>query len=174
MIWKYYIWYFLAQKVHKILTVNPKSDLQNVAEELGVSKASIHLTLRDYLNKRKVCSHFVSHSCTQYSKDIIKTICCNPDLPKNIVTGDETWCYQYEPITKRQSSSVWKSLIEPQDNARLFLWFEKHHPQGIHPKWPECHRIILIAIIINASYSLSALYCFWRGLLWIKNTDIST
>ncbi|EFN78801.1 hypothetical protein EAI_02138, partial [Harpegnathos saltator] len=31
-----------------------------------------------------------------------------------IVTGDETWCFQYKPKTKRQSAA-WKSPEEPKE-----------------------------------------------------------
>ncbi|KAM0734110.1 Mariner Mos1 transposase [Formica fusca] len=36
----------------------------------------------------------------------------NPNFTKSIITGDETWCFQYDPETKRQSAT-WKSPEEP-------------------------------------------------------------
>jgi hypothetical protein len=35
------------------------------------------------------------------------------EFTKSIVTGDETWCFQYEPLTKRQSAEC--SVGEPKE-----------------------------------------------------------
>jgi len=36
----------------------------------------------------------------------------DPDLFSKIITGDESWCYTYDPKTKQQSSE-WKSSNSP-------------------------------------------------------------
>ena len=36
----------------------------------------------------------------------------NPDIPRQIITGDETWVFQYNPGTKRQSMQ-WKTAESP-------------------------------------------------------------
>ena len=48
-----------------------------------------------------------------HSRDIIAAAVNNPNFLKSIVTGDETWCFQYDPETKRQSAE-WKSKNSPQ------------------------------------------------------------
>ena len=35
-----------------------------------------------------------------------------PNLLKRVVTGDESWIYEYNPLTKRQSLE-WKSALSP-------------------------------------------------------------
>jgi len=48
-------------------------------------------------------------------KDQLKT---DPDFLSKIITGDESWCYGYDPETKQQSRQ-WKSALSPrQKKAR--------------------------------------------------------
>lgn len=47
----------------------------------------------------------------EHCKDIIKHARRDENFLKTIVTGDETWCFQYEPQTKRQSAE-WRSPDE--------------------------------------------------------------
>ena len=48
----------------------------------------------------------------QYAKDIIKTARRNKHLLNSIVAEDETWCFRYDPTTRRQSAE-WKSPASP-------------------------------------------------------------
>ena len=79
------------------------------------------------MGKRKVCARFLPHSLNddqkqarvQHSKDMIQAADNDPNFLKTSATGDETWCFQYEPLTKRQSS-VWISSGSPkQKKVRL-------------------------------------------------------
>ena len=68
----------------------------------------------------KVCAKFLSHTLKphekdlkiQHSRDIIKEAKKNRNCLYSIVTGDETWCFQYEPETKRQISK-WQPQEKP-------------------------------------------------------------
>ena len=88
--------------------------------ELVISAASIYRILTENLGYRKVCARFVPHALKQHekdlriqhSKDIIKEAKKDQNFLYSIVTGDETWCFQYEPETKRQSAR-WQSPEEP-------------------------------------------------------------
>jgi len=72
------------------------------------------------LGKRKVASRFVPHALSddqrhkrvQYAKDNIKTDRRNKNFLNTIVAEDETWCFHYDPTTKRQSAN-WKSPASP-------------------------------------------------------------
>ena len=80
--------------------------------ELNLSATSIYRILTEHLGLRKVCSLFVPHKLTdaekalriQHSKDIIKEAKRDRNFLYSIVTGDETWCFEYDPETKRQSA----------------------------------------------------------------------
>ena len=59
-----------------------------------------------------VCAKFAPHTLKphekdlriQHSRDIFKKAKNNRNFLYSIVTGDETWCFQYEAETKRQRS----------------------------------------------------------------------
>ena len=88
--------------------------------ELNLSATSIYRILTEHLGLRKVCSRFVRHKLTdaekalriQHLKDIIKEAKKNRNFLYSIVTGDETWCFKYDPKTKRQSAEC-KAPDEP-------------------------------------------------------------
>jgi len=48
------------------------------------------------------------HEHVLYAKDIIKTARRNKSFLNLIVAEDKTWCFCYDPTTKRQSAE-WKS-----------------------------------------------------------------
>ena len=53
-------------------------------------------------------------------QDILKQLEITPDLLSRVVTGDESWIFEYDPLTKRQSLE-WKSASSPRPKkARLF------------------------------------------------------
>ena len=68
--------------------------------------------MKEGLGKRKLCARFVPHSLTPEQKeyrvtsyqDIIAMADADNNFCNKIITGDETWCFAYEPETKRQSS----------------------------------------------------------------------
>ena len=77
------------------------------------------------LRKRKICSRFVPQSLTPEQKDrriaacrdMIATAGSDPDFFKNIVTGDETWRFAYDPTAKRQSAAcVGETSPRPKKN----------------------------------------------------------
>jgi hypothetical protein len=69
------------------------------------------VVLKEDLGKRKLCARFVPQSLTPEQREDGVTSCQDiamADTDKNlfnkIITGDETWCFAYDPETKRQSS----------------------------------------------------------------------
>ena len=95
--------------------------------ELNLSATSIYRILTEHLGLRKVCSRFVPHKLTdakkalriQHSKDIIKEAKKDRNFLYCIVTRDETWCFEYDPETKRQSAE-WKAPDEPNQKNRAW------------------------------------------------------
>ena len=101
----------MFDKVWQILVQDRRLTLKLTAEELGISKDTEHTIVRDELGKRRICSRFVPHKLTDEQKakrmetsgDFISMCDQDPLVLENIVTGDETWCYQFHPESKRQS-----------------------------------------------------------------------
>ena len=55
----------------------------------------------------------------QVCQDIIECLQTKPDLLRRVITGDETWIFEYDPENKHQSCQ-WKSLMSPRPKkARL-------------------------------------------------------
>jgi hypothetical protein len=79
----------------------------------------------------------------------------DPSFISNIITGDETWEYGYDPETKQQSSQ-WKSPNSPQPTkahqvfsnvkSMLIIFFRhpRHCPQGIRTPWSNRQWQVLL------------------------------
>jgi len=74
-------------------------------------------------------------------QDLIATVDSDPDFFKKIVTGDQTWCFAYNPTTKRQSAAwvrktsmaekIAISEVLCEDHAGDFLQMARRNPQRI-------------------------------------------
>ncbi|UYV73541.1 hypothetical protein LAZ67_10004049 [Cordylochernes scorpioides] len=97
-----FIWHKLLQRHQKCENLLKTM----MAEVLHINKETIRTILHEDLGKTKVCTKFVPHTLTgeQKSVDIISAYENNSNFLKSIVTGDETWCFQYDQKTKRQSA----------------------------------------------------------------------
>ena len=63
--------------------------------------------------------------CAQVCQDILEQLETEPNLLKRVVTGDESWIFEYDPLTKRQSLE-WKSALSPRPKrARVFKFKTK-------------------------------------------------
>lgn len=106
-------------KVREFIKNNKKSSVKFIEMELGIPQTTVYRILTEVLGLKKVNSRFVPHKLTEdqkfdrieHSKDIIKNARKDPNFLKTIVTGDETWCFEYEPETKRQSAE-WRASDE--------------------------------------------------------------
>jgi hypothetical protein len=78
---------------------------------IKLDKKAIRQILHEDLRKRKTYAKFVPHRLTDERKqrrlascqDCIQTCQDNPSFLDCTVTGDESWAFQYDPETKRQS-----------------------------------------------------------------------
>jgi len=110
----------MIERVRKMLAQDRRVTLRLMAEETGISKDTVHTIIREDLGKRKICSRFVPHKLTEERKakrmetsgDFITMSDKVPSFLRTIVTGDETWCYQFDPESKRQSME-WRSPSSP-------------------------------------------------------------
>ena len=81
----------------------------------------MHTIVSEDLGKRKICSWFVPHQLTDEQKakwmeisgDFITMCDHDQSFLQTIVTGDETWCYQFDPESKRQSMEWCSSSPRP-------------------------------------------------------------
>jgi len=98
-----------------------------LADKVNTGKDIVRRIVVEDLRKRKICLHFVPHSLTSEQKDgrtaacrdLIAAADSDPDFFKKSVTGDETWCFAYDPSTKRQSAA-WVEETSPQSKKLRF------------------------------------------------------
>jgi hypothetical protein len=109
-----------------------------IAEYLNIHKTVVLRILKEDLRKRKLCARFVPHSLTPEQREDRVTSCqdiiamANADkiFLNKIISGDETWCFAYDPETKRQSPE----------------WFGKTSPR---PKKLKFQRSRIKTMLIN-------------------------
>ena len=83
-----------------------------VCEIVGLSYVTIQCILADSLNMRRISASFVPRLLSDDQKALHVSVCRElkqqasngPNFISNIITGDGTWVYGYDPETKQQSS----------------------------------------------------------------------
>ena len=110
------------QKVKKIIKNERRIVMDEIMLHLDISRGSLHTILHEHLLVRKVAARWIPHKLSEEQKSV-RVDWCNFMIKKfnhgrskqlnTLITGDETWIYQYDPETKQQSS-VW---IFPDDNT---------------------------------------------------------
>ena len=104
-------------KVRQILLENCRLTVRSIAEQVNVDRETVRKILTEDLDMRKVCGKMVPKELTEEQKQRRVTICQDllarqDDILGCVITGDETWVYQYNPETKRQSAK-WKTANSP-------------------------------------------------------------
>jgi len=102
-----------------------------IAEYLNIPKTLVLRILKQDLGKRKLCARFVPHCLTPEQRedrvtscqDIIKMADAGKFFFNKIATGDEAWCFAFDPKTKWQNSE-WAGETSPRPKK---LIFERSH-----------------------------------------------
>ena len=89
-----------------------------IAEELSISKDTVWTIVTENLVRRKVCAKMVPKILTEEPKerrlaiceDVVERIENDPSLLARVVTGDDSWIFEYDPESKRQRKSPWHRL----------------------------------------------------------------
>lgn len=103
---------FTCSKVQEFVMQDRRVTINQIAEEMGISRGSVGFILHEKLRLSKLSSRWVPRLLTLAQKEE-RVRCCRNLLnlcqldPVNfhtkIVTGDETWIHHYDPETKQQS-----------------------------------------------------------------------
>ena len=91
-----------------------------IASELNLNHTMVHQILTEELAMKKLCAKFVPKNLTIEQKDNRKDVCFqlleriqrDRNFLKNVITGHETWIFEYDPETKRQSKE-WHTPASP-------------------------------------------------------------
>lgn len=116
-----------AQRARHLLNSDRRLSVRMVAEKLGLDKMVVHKIISEDLGMRKICAKLVPKVLTEQqkenreavAKDLLERIEEDPQFFDNVITGDESWFFEYDPETKRQSCE-WHTPQSPrQKKARM-------------------------------------------------------
>jgi len=91
-----------------------------IAGDLNLNHTTVHQILTQELAMTKLCAKTVPKNLTIEEKDNRKDVCLHlleriqseRNFLKNVITGDETWIFVYDPETNRQSKE-WHTSASP-------------------------------------------------------------
>ena len=85
--------------------MNRETVRQILKEDLGMRKFS-----------EKMMSRILTHDQKQRRLHVSSHLLRNAAMSERVITGDETWCFQYDPETKR-ASMQWKTQNSPRPKS---------------------------------------------------------
>jgi len=94
-----------------------RKEVRMIAGELGLPKSSVHNILTQNLGMKKVCAKIVPRVLMDEQKER-RIACCQEwqslgdDFLNHVITGDESWVYEYDLELKSQSRE-WRQEGEP-------------------------------------------------------------
>ncbi|UYV77618.1 hypothetical protein LAZ67_15001747 [Cordylochernes scorpioides] len=99
-----------VQKITDLIKENPRTTLLELEQDTGISKTTIGRIVTKDLKLKKTPAKFIPIFLTNEQKLCRLATCENmlemtrtdPEWKDKIITGDETWVYDYDPETKRQ------------------------------------------------------------------------
>ncbi|KAJ4436093.1 hypothetical protein ANN_18720 [Periplaneta americana] len=117
------------QEVATLVSANRSQSVDDIVATVGVSHGTCYKILCDDLNMSHVTQHSVPRILSQDQRDDRMTICGDlissadddPTFLNLIITGDETWCFLYDPQLKRQSAT-WKTPLSPRQKKPRQDW----------------------------------------------------
>jgi len=129
-----------VEEVQAAVNQDRHRTIHDLCAEVGIGYGSCQRILTEQLNMHQIAAKFVLRVLTQDQKDsrvvicqeLKETVINDPTLLLNVITGDESIVYAYDPETKLQFSQ-WKSPASPrpkkhvcpkkqiEDDAHLFL-----------------------------------------------------
>jgi len=108
------------ERVKQMMRADRRLTVRMIAEELSINKDTVWSIITENLEMRKVCAKMVPKLLSEEQKqqratvcqDIIERLEDDPDLLGRVITGAESWIFDYDPETKRQSLQ-WKCPASP-------------------------------------------------------------
>ena len=102
-------------KVCEAILADCRQTIHYVCEIVGLSYGTAECNLADNLNMKHISARFVPRLLSNNQKALRVSVCRelkqqtrdDPNFISNVIIGDETWVYGYDPETKQQSLQ-WK------------------------------------------------------------------
>jgi len=107
-------------KVREMLINNRKLTIRELLEDLNIAYGSIQNIVVNGLGLRRVAAKLIPKELNfiqkrdrvVIAKHMISKAESDPTFIKRIITGDETWVYEYD-MQSRHQASEWKTSNEP-------------------------------------------------------------
>ena len=140
-----------VSRLESLIQKDPKMTYAEIQDIVKISSGSVTRILYDCLGVKKRCARWVPHNLSEDQKRG-RVDWCTHMLRKfdrgrsprvwDIVTGDETWVYQYDPETN-QHSAVW---VFPDKNPPVKFktkqkCFQTNDNVFLCKIRPRCHHI---------------------------------
>ncbi len=112
----------LVNTISAIINEDGSLTCEEIAQAVDISKSTVHNILKKKLGLRRVSAKWVPHLLTTEQLARRVEVCkqwkmileADPNYLSHVITGDETWAYYHDPLTKKESSA-WK---HPQQSRR--------------------------------------------------------
>ncbi|UYV70795.1 hypothetical protein LAZ67_8000653 [Cordylochernes scorpioides] len=109
-----------VDRVLVVLRTDRRLSIQQIADTSHISTFVVHGIVTEDLQMRKVCAKLVPKVLTQGQKELrvlrchelLDLIQSEPDFLNSVVTGDESWMFEYDPESKRQICA-WPTKSSP-------------------------------------------------------------
>ena len=97
--------------VQELVRSDRRLTVKTTADEVNMNREAVRPILTEELGMRKICAKMVPRNLTEQQWDARVSVCAqlleeveaDPQLMEWVITGDESWFFQYDPETKRQS-----------------------------------------------------------------------
>lgn len=109
-----------VQTIKEKVMENRHLTVRELADDVGISIGSVDAILSDVLGLKRLSAKLIPKSLDflqkqhriDVAKEMLEQVENDPTFIQRIITGDETWVYQFDMLTKQQSSE-WRYPNEP-------------------------------------------------------------
>ena len=109
-----------VERVKQMVCGNHWLTVQMIADKLEINCDNMWKIIMKDLGMQKICAKMVlkfldddqKERHVEVCQDILEHLQTEPDLLQRVITGDESWIFEYDPETKCQSLQ-WKCLLLP-------------------------------------------------------------
>jgi len=164
-------------RVRELVRSNRRLTVRMIADEVKVNREAVRRILTEELGMGKICAKMVPRNLTEQQRHARVSVCAelleqveaDAELMERVITGDESWVFQYVPENKRQSLE-WRSKGSPRSKkvrmseskvkCMLVCFFDS---MGIvHKEWVPAGQTV------NQYYFKDILERLRKRAIWLK------
>jgi len=98
-------------RVRELVRSDRRLTVNMTADKVNMNQEAVRRILTEELGMRKISVMMVPRNLTEQQRDARVSVCAelleqveaDPELMERVITGDESWFFQYDPKTKCQS-----------------------------------------------------------------------